>query len=429
MNIVIINAGNPFHGSGIVGLDLFNEFKSHGHTVRLLVNAYDPDYPPEVISIEHITSHWNKKLKYKFRGLFNIKNSLLIDGKYRFHGLTEKKIYYKTDYVLSKAGMRPDVILVLFAKDFINAKNIHELNTRTNAPIYWLMYDMAPFTGGCHYAWSCTGYQKKCGSCPALYSHDQFDISYVNLEFKRHFFDKTDIHIVAASEWQYRQVKSSSLFKSHPIHKILTAIDKEIFKPNQRETARKEFKIPSDYKVIFFGASGLSDERKGMKTLMNAFCQLYELISKHKGFNKEIYLLIAGTRFDNLEDSIPFKYYHCGTLNNTDGIASAYQAADLFVCPSLEDSGPTMINQSLMCGTPVVSFEMGVAVDLVMNGKTGYRVKLNDSEALALAMFEILKLSEPDYSEMKQNCRNLALELYQPEVNYQNWINILPDHK
>jgi glycosyltransferase involved in cell wall biosynthesis len=78
-----------------------------------------------------------------------------------------------------------------------------------------------------------------------------------------------------------------------------------------------------------------------------------------------------------------------------------------------------------MCGTPVVSFEMGIAIDLVINNKTGYRVKLKDSKALAQAMYDVLSMNDPDYLIMKDNCRKLALELYQPEVNFKNWTNIL----
>jgi len=93
------------------------------------------------------------------------------------------------------------------------------------------MYDMAPFTGGCHYAWDCKRYQNNCGSCPGLYSSDPFDITYENLIFKKKYISKTNIQIIAASEWQYRQAKNSSLFSNKPVHKILLSIDPSVFKP------------------------------------------------------------------------------------------------------------------------------------------------------------------------------------------------------
>ena len=69
-----------------------------------------------------------------------------------------------------------------------------------------------------------------------------------------------------------------------------------------------------------------------------------------------------------------------------------------------------------MCGTPVVSFEMGVAFDLVITGKTGYRAKLKDTNDLAKGIMNILTLDNTNYSKMADNCRKLALELCSPDV-------------
>jgi glycosyltransferase involved in cell wall biosynthesis len=140
---------------------------------------------------------------------------------------------------------------------------------------------------------------------------------------------------------------------------------------------------------------------------------------------KDILLLIAGKRFEGIADTLPFKYLYLGLLDNTIGIASAYQAADVFVCPSVEDSGPMMINQSIMCGTPVVSFEMGVTLDLVETGKTGYRAKIKDTVDMAQGIYNILTLDSDKYKQLSKNCRELALSLYSPEVHLEQIMKIL----
>ena len=113
---------------------------------------------------------------------------------------------------------------------------------------------------------------------------------------------------------------------------------------------------------------------------------------------------------------MPFESKYLGYLDNNYAIASAYQAADVFICPSIEDSGPMMINQSIMCGTPVVSFEMGVSVDLVITGETGYRAKIKDSGDMAQGISEILKLNSDNYYDLSLRCRKHALNLYSPEA-------------
>lgn len=77
----------------------------------------------------------------------------------------------------------------------MNTKNIFELYRNTNARVFWLMYDMAPFTGGCHYAWDCNGYRERCGRCPGLYSDDPEDISNKNLLFKRSTLERPELRL------------------------------------------------------------------------------------------------------------------------------------------------------------------------------------------------------------------------------------------
>jgi len=434
MNILIFNTNNPLKVSGIVAFDLFNHLKSRGHQVKLLVNCFNSDYPEGIISLESSFSVRWKTIKAKFiwrlsklKKILKFKEELQRDSDYCFFQLDERKLIYKTRRLLKISEIKPDVIIVLYAKKFINVKNVYQLYKRTHAKIFWLMYDMAPFTGGCHYAWECKGYQNNCGNCPGLFSSDPFDISYRNLLYKKIYIDNTNIQIIAGSERQYRQAKASSLFLNKPIHKIYTSIDLNVFKPCNRQELRSRMGIPINKKAIFFGSIELKERRKGMTYLVESLIILKDKI-KNTNLENEIILLIAGSKIKEITEYLPFDYHFFGMLDNNTGIASAYQAADIFVCPSIEDSGPTMINQSLMCGTPVVCFEMGVGIDFVINGETGFCVKLKDSIALAQAMYDILIMGDSDYLRIKENCRNLALRLFQPDVTISNWIKVLSEN-
>ena len=112
-------------------------------------------------------------------------------------------------------------------------------------------------------------------------------------------------------------------------------------------------------------------------------------------------------------------------------LAQAYQVADVFVCPSLEDSGPQMINMSVMSGTPVVAFEMGVALDIVITGKTGYRAHFNDAEDMANGINYILDLKEDEYKSMKRKCREMAVNLFSRKSQlffFRKLFNLEDDH-
>ena len=421
----MIFRNNPLKTSGAVSYDLFNDFKTKGHNVRLLVNQYEADYPEGIISLETAYLFWKNKIINKLKKTFRLSKDTATDKRYHFHEIDEQRTFYKTDRFLKKAGIKPDAIIILFANNFINSKNIYELNQKTGAPVYWMMYDTAPLTGGCHYSWDCTGYQHSCGNCPGLFSKNPFDSSHKNLLYKKKYMDKTDISIVLASEWQYLQATKSSVFKDHPIHKILISINPEIFKPVPNGISRKKVGIAVDKKVIFFGAKNFNDERKGFKYVLEALQKLKELLENEPELNNKVFLLIAGEETDKIRHQLPFEYINLGMLDNNFGVASAYQAADVYLCPSIEDAGPSMVNQSVMCGTPVVSFAQGVSLDIVITGKTGYRAKLKDSADMAKGIYDILKMPDTEHQEMKNNCRQLAFQLFHPDVSITNWLKIM----
>lgn len=414
MNILILNSNNPLATSGIVSYDLFTGLKGRGHRVRLLVNSYSNDYPPDIISLETPFSvRRNKFIKRIKKRLFPSKG-VRTNPDYHFHNLAEAKSVYRTAKILRKAGMNPDAVIVMFAGDFVNTKNIFELYRNTNARVFWLMYDMAPFTGGCHYAWDCNGYRERCGRCPGLYSDDPEDISNKNLLFKKKYIGKTGIEVIAASEWQFRQARSSYLFSDKLIHKILLSVDPELFAMADKNEARIRMGIPEGRKIIFFGSVYMSHRRKGMQYLLESLKILKEKVAGSL-LDEKILLLIAGREMEEIESILAFPFHFLGFVNNTTGIASAFQAADLFLCPSIEDSGPSMINQSLMCGTPVVSFEMGVSPDLVKSGQTGYLARLKDSSDMAQGLYDVLSADDRTYERMAKNCRQLAIDLCSPE--------------
>jgi glycosyltransferase involved in cell wall biosynthesis len=428
----MFNTYNPKLASGIVALDLFNQLQKKGYNAELLVNRYDPEYPEGIISMETWLMSLKRTMLYKLQWRYDkLKSRLKLkknntNPDYRFFQLQEKKQIYKTERLIKKSDIKPDAIILLFVNKFINAKNIYELQEKTQAPILWLMYDMAPLTGGCHYAWDCIGYQNVCGNCPGLFSKNSYDLSHENILYKKKLLSKTRIEILAASEWQFEQAKRSSLFKDNVIHKVLLSVNPTVFKPIDKESVRFKLKIPANKKILFFGSVGLTEKRKGMHYLIESLKVLKQKTeSTNTSLTNKIVLLIAGKEIEQIVDSLPFEYHYLGTVNNTYGIASAYQAADVFVCPSIEDSGPMMINQSIMCGTPVVSFEMGVAFDLVINGETGYRAKLKDTDDMAEGILNILTLNVSDYKNMSDNCRQMALKLCSPEVQAEKIENIL----
>jgi len=412
MKILILSNSHPYRTAGIVAKDFMDGLKEIvGNEVKLVVRVWGNYQDKNIIPTDGFFKHNQKRIFRKgINGLkrlgFFRKKIIKTNRDYSVQDYDQTINYYSTWRILKKAGFIPDVILVLFMQNFLSYKNLYELNHLSKAPIFLYMMDMAPLTGGCHYAWNCKGYLKNCGSCPALFSDDPIDQSYINWEYKKQLIEKTDIRAIAGTEWTYRQLQKSSLFENKNKHKILLPINENIFHPADKTSTRKKLSLPLNKKIIFFGAVSFAQKRKGFDQLVKAL----EILKKDLDTKENIHLAIAGNCNIEFEKLLPFSYTMLGYLSHTD-LPKAFQAADVFVSPSIEDAGPMMVNQSIMCGTPVVAFEIGVALDLVHTGETGYRAKLKDYVDLAEGIKWFLSLNKNEIEKTKYNCRNSALSI------------------
>ena len=299
----------------------------------------------------------------------------------------------------------PELIVAHWTKFAFNSKLQYELSKKYNAPIVSYMMDMAPITGGCHYAYDCKRYELGCGLCPAINSKKQKDISWKTFKQKEHYISKTDVSLIYASEEQKKQVEKSEMWKQKNKFEMMLSVDENTYIPKNICDAKNALGIQNNKKVVFFGAASISEKRKGLAYLIEALNDLY---NNNQHLRNNVLILIAGRNLPDIR--IPFEYRYLGYLSTDRELANAYQASDVFVCPSVEDSGPLMINQAIMSGRPVVSFDMGVAPDLVHTGETGYRAILKDSYDISRGLKYVLELNNEEWSKMSSNARELGIE-------------------
>lgn len=424
MNILIISTQNPFKTSGIVAYNLYKGLKEEGINTRMLIKYHGKYASKDIVFMETAMESYFNFLNEKFKRVLirlRIRKEKVTNPDYHLQDYDQTIQFYNTKKIIKRIKFKPDAIIYLFQQNFLSAKNLYELNKLTGAKILWYLMDTAPLTGGCHYSWDCDGYTKGCGNCPALYSSKKNDQSAVNFNFKQKYLDKTNISIITPTEWQNRKTVESMLFKNKPIQKVLLSIDSKEYAYLPKNKGKEKLGIPTGKKVIFFGATANDHKRKGMNYLIDAL----EILKKSDIQKQENLLLLIAGNFDPMQNALPFEHRYLGFLENNEQLAAAYHAADVFVCPSIEDSGPMMINQSIMTGTPVVSFEMGVSEDIVITGETGYRAKLMDSIDLAKGINYVLSLSDAEHERLCVNSRKLALSNYSSKISSQKIIQFI----
>ncbi|MDH5189732.1 MAG: glycosyltransferase [Gammaproteobacteria bacterium] len=354
------------------------------------------------------------------RFLFTIKKKY-IRWKYKPspYFFVQRREYFSVDRLLDDFPFKPDVIIAHWVSDFVSLQMLGEMSRITGAPVLWYLMDMAPLTGGCHYAFECKGYTKQCGYCPQLSSKHEQDLSSDQWFSRQKIIKKMDITPVAGSTWLMERIEESTIFHGKQGKKILLGLNADIFTPANQDDARSQLDLPLNKKIIFFGAQNIYEERKGIYYLIEALKLLYSMLDDNPQLKNEILVVMAGSNADKNKLDIPFEHRHIGFLRGDVALATGYQAADVFVNPSIEDAGPMMINESILCGTPVVAFEMGVAKDLVHTSQTGYRARLKDERDMAIGIRRILELDDNVMCKMRENCRNLGVKLCHPSVQTQ----------
>ena len=413
----IIHLANQDNSGGGGGFDaayrLHCSMRSAGQDSCMVVLHKKSD-DPDVVDVASHLSVFGKVRQYVYtiqqrimRRTFRMSPYFNIDSQEVVHANLLVKVF----------PYQPDVIIAHWISGYVNATTLRDLNLITGAPILWYCMDMAPYTGGCHYSFGCAGYTGQCGNCPQLgMSKSSQDLSYRQLTNKITSLRETNITVVTASSWSKSQLISGSIFRNKRHETILLGVDVDVFCPTPQEKARKQLDLLIARKIIFFGAQSLYEERKGIRYLVDALKLLHAMLGDNVTLRDQVLVVTAGKSKNAAELDIAFEHRHIGFLKGDVLLAAGYQAADVFVNASIEDAGPMMINESLLCGTPVVSFEMGVAVDLVHTGKTGYRALLKDAQDMATGLREILEQNDKAKNAMRECSRNYGLQMCHPDV-------------
>lgn len=319
-----------------------------------------------------------------------------------------------TSEFFGNAKGKVDVLMLHWITGLLTVGMIRRLQRHYRRPIVWLMMDMEPITGGCHYAFECDRYIRNCGNCPQIEPSFERDASRRLWNRKRRMLAPLPITFVAANSHAHRLIARSSLFGSHAIADIPVPLDTRIFRPADPRSIRAALGIPPEARVIFFGASTMEDPRKGIPELIAALNRLRTLLRDGRdAAGRKVILLVAGRSCDLLVARQPFEAVTLDYLRDDWSLAQAYQAADLFVCPSVEDGGPMMIAEAMICGTPVAAFHSGMAPDLITHGANGYLARYRDSEDLAAGMHAILENGDP--ASMRARAAAAAEAAHAPE--------------
>jgi glycosyltransferase involved in cell wall biosynthesis len=300
-----------------------------------------------------------------------------------------------------------DLVLVHWSGAFVRPETIQEIAGALGARVALWQVDMAHVTGGCHSNLGCQKYQTGCGACPLLASSDPQDVSSIQAARRARIWKELGAVVLAPSGWSARQAKESFTLGGLDLRTFPIPLDLAVLKPAADQlNVRRELGLSADGRIVLVRALDPTLTYKGFGLFLEALKQL-------DAQGVVLHVAIIGDR-----GFVPAGFRHItttelGPQRGDAALARAYQAADFFVSPSTNETGPMMAGEAMACGRPLIAYPIGIAPDLVEQGRNGTLVEpVGDVAALAAALREYAEMPAAELAARQQAAADSAGRIF-----------------
>lgn len=177
---------------------------------------------------------------------------------------------------------------------------------------------------------------------------------------------------------------------------VHNGVDTERFQPDRQAglAFRQRHGVPADADVVGMVAS--FKKQKGHRIFLRMAAEV------RKRRPDAWFLIVGGVLRDDLEASLACQREakeaaaalglndRCLFLGSEKEVTAVYNACDVTVLLSLREGTPNVILESMACGVPVIASDVADNSLLVLEGKTGYIVPVEDHAAAAARVLQLL---------------------------------------
>ncbi|MBR5736816.1 MAG: glycosyltransferase family 4 protein [Bacteroidales bacterium] len=408
MKVLLVNTSESTGGAAIACRRIMNALRKEGVDARMMVRN------PEGMGEGVIPVGGRLRKQWCF-----LRERAAI---WAANGFNRDSIFYVDiansgiDITRTKEFLEADIIhLHWINQGFISLRGLERI-VASGKPIVWTMHDMWPFTGICHHADSCTRYTAECHNCPLLPRTGFKDLARDTFDRKAEILEHADITFVGCSKWLAGLCSKSRIAEGHKVVSIPNPIDTEAYAPEDKAVVRRKLGLPQDKKLILFCSVKTTDIRKGMKYFQDCCRILRETASE------DIEVLILGKDGEMLGKTLALPCHALGYVGGNCSLSDYYNAADVFVTPSLQENLPNTIMEALSCGVPCVGFEIGGIPEMINHLQNGYVAMYKSAKDLARGIRWVLE--EADYTALCRNARAKVISNYSEKVVAGQYISL-----
>ena len=408
MKVLIVNTSERTGGAAVAANRLMEALNNNGVKAKMLVR----DKETTNLSVCALPKTWRLRWHFLWERLciwlhLHLKRDHLFEIDIANCG---------TDITRLPEFQEADVIhLHWINQGMLSLKDIRKI-LQSGKRVVWTMHDIWPATAICHYARGCKQYQSQCVKCPLL---PNSNLAKQVWKGKVQMLCGQHIIYVCCSGWLADEARKSALLKDQRIVSIPNTIDTRLFRPQDKQKAHQILGLPADRRIILFVSQRVTDPRKGISYFVDAISQMVE---KHPDMKKDTGIAILGGHAEEVASRLALPSYPLGYISDPTKIVNVYNAADVFVLPSLEDNLPNTIMEAMACGVPCVGFRVGGIPEMIDHHTNGYVADFQDAADLAHGIRYVLK--EADYETLSYECLRKVMHNYSQQSVAKRYIEI-----
>lgn len=392
MRVLIVNTSERTGGAAVAASRLMEALNNNGVKAKMLVRDKETDR----LTVAAVPGQkwmqfyflWERFVVW-LRLYFNRKHLFEVDIANCGADVTQLPEFQEADVVH----------LHWINQGMLSLKGIRKI-LNTGKPVVWTMHDIWPATAICHLTLDCRNFETQCAHCRLLPgSGSTNDLSTQIWKRKQQMLNDRQITFVTCSQWLAGEAQKSALLKGQRVVSIPNPIDTHIYTPKDKQQARQRVGLPTEGRIILFASQRVTNRNKGMGYLLEA-CRL--LAEQYPEKKEDITVAILGGHAEEIEGQLPFRTCPLGYVNDEQRIVDIYNAADVFVLPSLSENLPNTIMEAMACGVPSVGFRIGGIPEEIDHQQNGYVADYCSSEDLARGIW--WTLYEADHEAVRKAC-------------------------
>ena len=403
MRVLIVNTSERTGGAAVAANRLMMALNNNGVKAKMLVRDKETESLTVVGLPKSPMLRWHflwERLVIFFHGHFSKRHLFEIDLANTGSDITCLPEFQEADIIH----------LHWINQGMLSLKGIRKI-LQSGKPVVWTMHDIWPATAVCHLTLECRQFTDKCSHCRLLPSGSA--LAERVWKRKQGMLGDGKVSFVACSRWLESEAKASALLKGHQVTSIPNPIDTHIYNRCDKKAARQRLGLPTDKKLILFASQRVTNRNKGMDYLIEA-CRQLDI--------PDVGLVILGGHAEDVTSHLstvncplstvhsPLSTFPLGYVNDEHRIVDVYNAADVFVLPSLSENLPNTIMEAMACGVPCVGFRVGGIPEEIDHRQNGYVAEYRSADDLARGIRWIL--TEADYDTLSKNAVHKVAQNY-----------------